>query len=213
MTVLMLSVKPHYADLILEGKKIVELRKPLIKSTLKAQGCKAYLYASSPVKKVVGECTIVSQGFDTDRQAELEHYSGDPYYEKICRDACITFEDYVGRYDGYEEYTIYHPKRYPAPFDLSDFGIKNPPQSFCYVKDVKDPLCYSCVNCEYGNCLLKHCSTSSMNTIEKYFCEDYAEGSHYSLEEEEEGPTGVVFSFGNGKLSIKDGKTRGDIDE
>lgn len=214
MTEMMLSIKPHYADLILSGKKPLELRRTLIRSTLKVQGCKTYLYASSPVKKVVGECTIVSERFDIIRQKELERYSGDGYYDKICRDACISFEDYLKKYEWCERYWIYNPVRYSSPIGLLDFGIKNAPQSFCYLKDSKDPLCGDCIHCESGNCLLKHCSTSSIDVLERYFCNDYAEGSHYSsIEDEDDGPTGVVFSFGNGKLSIEDAKTKGGLDE
>ncbi len=217
MTEMMLSIKPYYADLVLSGKKPLELRKQLIRSTLKVQGCKTYLYASSPVKKVIGECTIVSERFDLKRQKELEYYHGDQYYDKICSDACISFEDYIGKYKRYEHYTIHHPRRYPVPFDLSSFGINSPPQSYCYLKhrDLGNYWgipCYSCIYCLSGQCLIKDIDITGqeIDKLGNYSCNNYAEGSHYSsIEDEDEGPTGVVFSFNNGKMSIGDARGHG----
>ena len=48
---ILLSIKPKWAALILEGKKTVELRKQWTKSD---DIQRIYLYASSPVKKIVG---------------------------------------------------------------------------------------------------------------------------------------------------------------
>ena len=48
---ILLSIKPNWADLILEGKKTVELRKQWTKAN---DVERIYLYASAPLQKIVG---------------------------------------------------------------------------------------------------------------------------------------------------------------
>lgn len=54
---ILVSIKPKYAFKILAGSKLVEVRK---KFSAKRVGCKAVLYASSPLKALVGEATVNS---------------------------------------------------------------------------------------------------------------------------------------------------------
>jgi predicted transcriptional regulator len=54
---ILISIKPIYAGRILEGSKLIEVRK---KFSNKWVGCRAVLYASSPLKALVGEATVIS---------------------------------------------------------------------------------------------------------------------------------------------------------
>ena len=49
---ILMSIKPKFAQLILQGKKTVEIRRTNIKAT---KGDKVAIYASSPQKQIVGE--------------------------------------------------------------------------------------------------------------------------------------------------------------
>ena len=52
---MILSIKPNYANAILDGSKLYEYRKVLPKNTdIK----KVYIYASKPIMAIVGEFTI-----------------------------------------------------------------------------------------------------------------------------------------------------------
>ena len=50
-----MSIKPRFAQLILQGQKTVEIRRTNIKAT---KGDKVAIYASSPQKQIVGFFTI-----------------------------------------------------------------------------------------------------------------------------------------------------------
>jgi predicted transcriptional regulator len=52
---LLLSIKPHFASMILDGRKTVELRR--IKPNIEP-GCHALMYASSPTMSLVGSCVV-----------------------------------------------------------------------------------------------------------------------------------------------------------
>lgn len=54
---LLVSMKPRYAERILSGSKVIEIRR---KFSERWVGCKAVLYASSPQKAIVGEATVGS---------------------------------------------------------------------------------------------------------------------------------------------------------
>ena len=51
----LLSIKPQYVKLIFKGIKKYELRKSIFKQKVK----RAYIYATSPVKRIVGTFTIL----------------------------------------------------------------------------------------------------------------------------------------------------------
>jgi len=55
MNDVVISIKPRYADLILSGRKTVELRKA---SARLPAGTRAVIYASSPTRALVGQAVI-----------------------------------------------------------------------------------------------------------------------------------------------------------
>lgn len=121
---ILLSIKPKYAEKILDGKKKYEFRRLLFKNTsIKT----VVIYASSPVQKVIGEFEI--EDILSLSIAHLwiltEKHSG---IDKDC------FDDYfVGKEIGYA-IKIKKAKRYKVPLDLEKhFNGKRPPQSFSYL--------------------------------------------------------------------------------
>ncbi len=52
----LLSVKPAYANLLVDGIKTIELRRKFPVDLV--PGTKCLIYSSSPTKKVIGECKI-----------------------------------------------------------------------------------------------------------------------------------------------------------
>lgn len=120
----LLSIKPEFADKILNGTKKYEFRKTLFKRKDIKQ---IIIYASSPVQAVIGEFTIAKILTDNveDIWAETRFGAGitKEYYQEYfsTRNTANAIE--VGRY-----------KRYANPKKLSDFNLTYAPQSFAYVK-------------------------------------------------------------------------------
>ena len=73
--IVLLSIKPEYADKIFSGEKKYEFRKSIFKNT---DIEKVVVYASSPVQKVIGEFTIADILNDDIEKIwnETAHYSG-----------------------------------------------------------------------------------------------------------------------------------------
>lgn len=73
----------------------------------------------------------------TDIQFPIDRGLWSPFSERIWRDACLTPEEVID-YAGDREYifgwTISDLIIYDKPKQLSEFGVKRPPQSFCYVE-------------------------------------------------------------------------------
>lgn len=123
-TTVLLSIKPKFADAILEGSKTFELRRAIFRS----QDVRTIvIYASSPVRRVVGECTI-------DKILALKPTK---LWDVVSDGAGVDrgfFDDYFnGREVGFA-LKITGPKRYASPKVLYEhFGLSRPPQSFCYL--------------------------------------------------------------------------------
>lgn len=118
-----LSIKPKYADAILSGKKKCEFRKtPFLKKVNKV-----ILYSSSPINKIVGWFEIKNQ------------ITGKPstIWRKYSKNAGITRKEFFDYYDGSESAVCIEIKkvnRFKSPID--PFVKKNNfivPQSFRYV--------------------------------------------------------------------------------
>ena len=122
MSTILLSIKPEYAKVILEGKKKYEFRKNRPQKKVDH----IIFYASSPQKQVVGEAMID------------EILEGSPAeIWKIAKTAAgITRKFYLSYYSGKEKaiaYKLRNVKLYDPPKELSDFGISKAPQSFIYL--------------------------------------------------------------------------------
>lgn len=124
---LLISIRPRFAELILSGQKTVELRR--VRPTIGA-GAHVLLYASSPVRELVGTCTVesVSVGHADELWASHGPHSGvtraefDEYFEGANRAVGISLRD---------------ARRVKRPRSLTELRERlpgfNPPQSFSYL--------------------------------------------------------------------------------
>ena len=119
----LLSIKPEFVEKIFAGTKKYEFRKSLFKKS----GVKyVVIYASAPIKRVVGEFeidNILSDDVDViwDR---TQKYSGitKAYYQSYFHNRKRANAIQIGRI-----------KKYDKARFLSDYNIQHAPQSFRYI--------------------------------------------------------------------------------
>jgi predicted transcriptional regulator len=119
----LISVKPQFALKIFDGTKKYEYRKRIFKNS----GVNTVVvYASSPMKKVIGEFTI-------DKIMEEEP---EVLWEMTKKHSGIT-KDYFDKYflnkDCAFAIKVKDFIRYKVPKELKDFELKFAPQSFVYI--------------------------------------------------------------------------------
>lgn len=120
----LLSIKPEYAEKILNGTKRFEYRKALFRNPKVKT---VVIYATMPVGKVVGEFKVggLVKGTPDDLWDRTKEASG------ISRKFFMTYFD--GR-DEAHAICVSDPKRYRSPRSLSSVaGTKTAPQSFRYL--------------------------------------------------------------------------------
>jgi predicted transcriptional regulator len=120
----LLSIKPEFAEKIFRGDKKYEFRKLLFKHPdIK----KIYVYASSPVQKVIGEFSI-----DQILKAEKKNLWN------LTKEGAGISEEYFFKY--FTNHThgfaikIKKTKRYKRPKCIRNDFNAFPPQSFLYIK-------------------------------------------------------------------------------
>lgn len=125
---IVLSIKPVYSEKILAGSKTVELRRRFPVSA--PNGALAYIYATSPVKAMVGTAAIrdvwklpVEQIWaEFKNKALIARDQFDKYFDGLDHGFALIFDDV---------------KAFSRPLPLSElrekFGFE-PPQSFLYAK-------------------------------------------------------------------------------
>jgi len=122
-TKVLLSIKPQYADKILNGDKKFEFRRLLYKSPNVE---KIIIYATSPVMKVIGEFDVA-----TVHSMELEDlWERTMEFSGIEKDFYDSY--FVGKDIGHA-IEVKKAKRYSKPKYLKDFNISHAPQSFVYL--------------------------------------------------------------------------------
>jgi len=121
------SIKPEYAEKILNGTKRFEYRKAIPRDESVRT---IVIYATMPVGKVIGEFEVG----DVFREKPKDLWRRTKYASGITRE---FFDSY---FDGHEQATaiaVRSPKRYATPKTLKDVsGSVTPPQSFRYLEDV-----------------------------------------------------------------------------
>lgn len=120
----LLSIKPEYAESILNGVKVFEFRK----AVFQRPGVKiAVIYATLPVGKVIGQFEVEEILCDTPSRLWTSTQYGAGISHKL-------FKDYFsGKKQAYA-LKIKRPQRYKKPLAIKDVlpsGIA--PQSFCYL--------------------------------------------------------------------------------
>lgn len=133
MTDIMLSIHPRHADAILDGCKTVEVRTTLPLKIWRDE--KIYLYATSPIQKVIGVVEYDSYMLYRP-ECEGADYFDKGYTDRVAGLACISREELIA-YLGTREYVyLWHikaPHRFPIPESLEKYGLARPPQSYQYL--------------------------------------------------------------------------------
>ena len=123
MSTILMSIKPEYVDQIFKGKKKYEYRKKLCKNVIN----NIIIYASSPVKKVVGELII----------DEVLYNKKEIIWDKTCLYGGISKDKYDKYFEENDYAVAYKIKNfiiYDNQKDLSYYNIKHAPQSYIYIK-------------------------------------------------------------------------------
>ena len=121
----LLSIKPEFVEKIFAGTKKYEFRKSLFR---RRDVKIIIIYASAPVKRVVGEFEI--DGILSDDVSTL--------WERTKMHSGITktfYNSYFQRRKTANAIQIGHLTRYEATKSLADYNIHQAPQSFCYVTE------------------------------------------------------------------------------
>lgn len=122
MCSILLPIKPNYVEQILLGKKKFEYRKKLCKKEIK----KIYIYATSPVKKVVAEVEVISKIRE----------EKDKLWNRTQQQSGITYELYCKYFSNVKiacAYQLGEVNIYNKAKELVDFGIDFYPQSYVYL--------------------------------------------------------------------------------
>lgn len=123
-TSVFLSIRPRFAEAILSGVKRFEFRGVLFRNR-NAQ--RVVIYASSPVRKVVGEF-LIEDVLSMDPETLWHATNREPGIDKA------YFDDYFRGCTTGHAVKIRQPQRYNKPLELEEhFGIDRPPKSFCYL--------------------------------------------------------------------------------
>jgi predicted transcriptional regulator len=123
---LLISMKPIFAERILLGSKLIEIRK---RFSGKWTGCRAVLYSSRPVSALVGEATVnsVTHGSPAEVWSNFHQHLGCSHKE---------FQTYVGSAETISAIHLKDIIPYDTPLGLNEMShLLNqqlrPPQSFC----------------------------------------------------------------------------------
>lgn len=125
-----ISIQPKYANMILDGSKTFELRRAIFKQDVE----KIFIYASSPICKVVGEFSI----------DKLIEFNLGLLWLQVRESAGVSKEEFYRYFDGKKKghaIKVKGVKEYQKPLSLiADFNVATSPQNFCYTELVHDGL-------------------------------------------------------------------------
>jgi len=122
---IILPIKPLYANKILSGEKKYEYRKKLCKDSID----KIYIYATSPVKKIIGEVKVL-QKLNQEKKV---------LWEISKEESGVSREEFFKYFQKTEigcAYYLGEVKKYNEPLTLESIGIKYTPQSYVYIEEI-----------------------------------------------------------------------------
>lgn len=123
MSIILLSIKPEYSRQIFSGRKKYEFRRRLAKQPV----TKIVVYASSPVKAVVGEADVI--GTIAMKPSLL--------WERVKEQAGISETEFQVYFTGCKKAYAYQLGKvtpYDVPVALSAYHLSHAPQSFVYLE-------------------------------------------------------------------------------
>ncbi len=119
----LLSIRPEFALKIFDGSKKYEYRRAIFK---RREVTKVVVYASAPIKKVIGEFEIEG----------VLHEEPQTLWAKTGEHGGITQERFLEYFEnkpkGYA-LVIHKAKSYDPPISLHSLMVSCPPQSFVYI--------------------------------------------------------------------------------
>lgn len=122
---ILMSIRPRFAEANLSGTRRFEFRRTV--PVRAAQGSIVVVYASSPVRKVIGEFRIARILTDDVRGL----------WKMTSAGAGITEEEFIHYFRGksiVHAIEISDPVRYAEPLPLGAVYAGRPPQSFAYIR-------------------------------------------------------------------------------
>lgn len=126
MKTILLSIKPEYANKILDGTKKYEYRKRIARNLTGT----LLIYSTAPEMKIVAEVEI------------LNSLSAAPsvLWEQTKNDAGISRKKYRSYFHGCKKayaYELGDVEIFDPPRNLSEYNVAVPPQSFVYVDTIR----------------------------------------------------------------------------
>lgn len=145
--VLLISIKPEFAEKILSGEKTFEFRKKLPNEPVDTM----LIYASSPVRRIIGYTHI-----DDTLTLPL-----DELWEKTREEAGITHEYFRQYFDGNDSgsaFVLSSPVTLSRPVKLEEIGVRRAPQSYMYVStEVAEKIIWEELNEHKAHISLPRC--------------------------------------------------------
>lgn len=123
MSEILISINPEFVEKIISGEKRYEFRTRVAKKDVK----KIIIYCTFPTMKVLAEAEIKS----TIALCPEELWDKTHQYAGISKDR--FFKYFSGRQKAYA-YELGKVTSYKTEKSLADFGCKNAPQSFVYIR-------------------------------------------------------------------------------
>lgn len=123
---ILLSIKPKYANAILDGQKLVEFRKLAFKKEIE----RVYIYSSSPEQRIIGYFTIEDIISDTPEKL----------WEQFSKVGSISEEDFFDYFANKEVgysikiKTVKKFSKSKNPKDIFENFV--PPQSYMYCEEI-----------------------------------------------------------------------------
>lgn len=133
---LVLSLKPRFAEALLDGSKTVELRKTRVNAP---PGTKLIFYASSPTMAVVGTATLAAVDTDTPNRIWQRYRRG----LGLTRQEFLT---YLAASGTATALSVTDPRRLATAPTLTTLRQQSgfrPPQSYRYLSEIDPPELHS----------------------------------------------------------------------
>lgn len=122
---ILISIKPKYASLIYAGYKVVELRRVI---PTQFEGHMAYIYETAPISKVTG--FFVVGGLISLKKDLLWKRFG-----SLTMVSKTDFDNYFHNHEMAHGIISIDAHRFVNEVEITTFGLKRPPQSWCYVPE------------------------------------------------------------------------------
>lgn len=163
---ILISIKPRWCELIASGKKTIEIRKtkPRVDTPFK---CYIYCtkHSREHLVRMPDGSHRIYDGWNYGKSCTMLHFKGEcnskVIGEFVCEDILEFEENLYGEFSMYDDelqntcltqfdlvkysggrtklygWEISNLKKYDKPKELSEFGMKRPPQSWCYAEEVQ----------------------------------------------------------------------------